>query len=80
LLVLAAGSAGAATPPDSPASLDELRRDRRMADDLYKATTSDAATFEKALATPALRSELEQAMNRAPRRITGPPIGVASNR
>jgi hypothetical protein len=65
LLVLAAGSAGAATPPDSPASLDELRRDRRMADDLYKATTSDAATFEKALATPALRSELEQAMNRS---------------
>ena len=65
LLVLAAGPAGAATPPDTGAGLDELRRDRRMADDLYKATTSDAATFEKALATPALRGELEQAMNRA---------------
>ncbi|HVH81543.1 MAG TPA: hypothetical protein VM782_19235, partial [Stellaceae bacterium] len=52
-------TATAAIPP-----LEELRRDRRMADDLYKATTSDAAAFEKALLTPALRAELERTLNR----------------
>jgi hypothetical protein len=35
-----------------------------MADDLFKATSSDAAAFERALRTPALRSELEQTLNR----------------
>jgi hypothetical protein len=59
LLALTAGTAAAAIPP-----LDELRRDRRMAADLYSATTSDAATFEKAVRTPALRAQLEQTLNR----------------
>lgn len=59
LLGLAAGTAMAAIPP-----LDDLRRDRRMADDLYRATTSDAAAFEKAMRKPALRTELEQTLNR----------------
>jgi hypothetical protein len=59
-----AGTAAASTPPNPSIGLDELRRDRRMADDLYKATTSDAAAFEKALITPALRAGLEQTLNR----------------
>src|SRR5215469_4334069 len=58
-LLLTAGTTAAAIPP-----LDELRRDRRLADDLYTATTSDAATFEKALSNPALRTELEHTLNR----------------
>lgn len=61
---LALGAAEAATPPNAAVTLDELRRDRRMADDLYRATSSDAAAFEKALRTPALRAELEQTLNR----------------
>jgi hypothetical protein len=44
--------------------LDELRRDLRMADELIRATTSDAAAFERALRTPPLRGELEQTLNR----------------
>ena len=35
-----------------------------MADDLFKATTSDAASFEKALTNPTLRAGLEQTLNR----------------
>ena len=66
LLLLAAmtGMAAAATPPDTGAGIDELRRDRRMAEQLYQATTSDAAAFEKALTTPALRMQLEHTLNR----------------
>jgi hypothetical protein len=56
--------AEAATPPNSSVPLDELRREYRMADDLFKATTSDAAAFDRALTTPALRTELEQTLNR----------------
>jgi hypothetical protein len=63
-LALTAGLAGATTPPNPSVGLDELRRDLRMADDLYRATSSDAAAFERALRTPALRSELEQTLNR----------------
>ncbi|HTQ35351.1 MAG TPA: hypothetical protein VMI30_14385 [Stellaceae bacterium] len=59
LLAATTGTAFAAIPP-----LDELRRERRMADDLYRATTSDAAAFERALRTPALRAELESTLNR----------------
>ena len=62
--VLTTGVAAAATPPNATVGLDELRRDLRMADDLFKATSSDAAAFERALRTPALRSELEQTLNR----------------
>ena len=52
-------------PPDRPTtSLEELRRDRKMADDLYRATTSDAAAFERALNSAKLRSELEATLNR----------------
>lgn len=63
-LVLTSGVAAAATPPNPGIGLDELRRDLRMADDLFKATSSDAAAFERALRTPALRGELEQTLNR----------------
>ncbi len=58
------GTAVAATPPDTGAGINELRRDRRMAEQLYQATTSDAAAFEKALTTPALRMQLEHTLNR----------------
>jgi hypothetical protein len=58
-LLLTAGTAAAAIPP-----LEDLRRDRRMADDLYTATTGDAAAFEKALGNTALRAELEHTLNR----------------
>jgi len=69
LLVVTAGTAAAAMPPpDAPpgsrVGIDELRRDRRMAEQLFQATTSDAATFEKALTTPDLRRQLEQTLNR----------------
>jgi hypothetical protein len=62
LLALMVDGAAAAIPPTP--TLDELRHDRRMADDLFRATTSDAAAFEKALTTPALRAELERTLNR----------------
>jgi hypothetical protein len=68
LLVVTAGAAAAAMPPDAPpvsrVGIDELRRDRRMAEQLFQATTSDAATFEKALTTADLRRQLEQTLNR----------------
>jgi hypothetical protein len=58
----------AATAPMASANatvgIDELRRDRRMADDLYKATTDDAAIFDKAIVTPALRAQLEETLHR----------------
>ena len=63
-ILLTAATAAASAPPNAVASLDELRRDRRMADDLFKATTSDAAAFEKALNNPTLRAGLEQTLNR----------------
>ena len=64
-LVLALGyAAHAATPPDSTASADELRRSRKMADDLATAIAADAATFEKALAAPQVREQLERALHK----------------
>ena len=63
--LLTTGLAEGATPRNPSIPLDELRRDYRMADDLFKATTSDAAAFERALSTPALRTELEQTLNRS---------------
>jgi hypothetical protein len=62
-VLLTAGTGAASAPPDAVVSLDELRRDRRMADDLFKATTSDAAAFEKAITNPTLRAGLEQTLN-----------------
>jgi hypothetical protein len=59
-----AGASVAAPPVFASASLDELRQDMRMSDELYRATTSDAATFEKAIITPAVRASLEEAMSR----------------
>jgi hypothetical protein len=63
-VVMMTGLVVATSPADASVGIDELRRDRRMANDLYKATTSDAAAFEKALRAPALRNELEQTLNR----------------
>lgn len=60
LLTLALADAGeAAVPPANHVTGSELRRDRRMAEQLYRATSSDAANFTKALHDPALRRQLE---------------------
>jgi hypothetical protein len=63
-LLIGAGVSVAAAPSHASASLDELRHDLKMSDELYRATTSDAATFEKAILTPAVRASLEEAMSR----------------
>jgi hypothetical protein len=63
--VLVVSSLAAVTQPALAAvGIDELRRDRRTADDLYKATIDDAAIFEKAIVTPALRAQLEETLHR----------------
>jgi hypothetical protein len=59
MLILTAWPAGAATGP-SEVSGAELRRQRQMANELFRATSSDAASFERALTNPATRAELER--------------------
>jgi hypothetical protein len=56
--------AAAAMPPEAPAGIEEARRQRNMAEDLARATASDAATFDKAIASPELRAELERALHK----------------
>ncbi|HZT89466.1 MAG TPA: hypothetical protein VFA12_15940 [Stellaceae bacterium] len=46
--------------PFVPLPPGDLRRYRRMADELYRATSSDARTFERALENPGVRKELER--------------------
>jgi hypothetical protein len=53
----------AATTPETPAT-EEVRRQRQMAEDLAKATASDAATFQKAISSPQLRQELERTLHK----------------
>jgi hypothetical protein len=59
-------SPGASPPPSAPAAAAgapaDLSHYRELANKLYQATSSDAATFEKALADPALRQRLAQAL------------------
>ena len=63
-LLLFADVAVAAAPPEAPAGIEEARRQRKMAEDLARATASDAATFEKAMASPELRGELERVLHK----------------
>jgi hypothetical protein len=64
LALLLSGGAVAATPPDTSAGAEELRRQRKMADDLATAIAADAATFDKALTAPQLRDQLERALHK----------------
>ncbi|HEX3535525.1 MAG TPA: hypothetical protein VHU15_02040 [Stellaceae bacterium] len=43
---------------------DDIRGQARMADELSRGTSADAATFERALTTPAVRAELERVLKR----------------
>ena len=63
LLVLSCQSAVAAASPDGAAA-PELRRQRKMADDLATAIAADAATFERALTSPQVRGQLERALHK----------------
>jgi len=65
-------AATAATPEAAPlartaeatADIQEARRQRKTAEDLARATASDATTFERAVASPPLRAELERVLRR----------------
>ncbi len=63
-LLSLAETAEAAAPPEEVVSGGELRRQRRMADELYRAMTSDAASFERAISQPSVRAELERALKK----------------
>ncbi len=62
-IVLAEPALAAAAPGNSP-SVDEIRRERQNADALERAISADAATFDQALAEPALRAKLERALHK----------------
>jgi hypothetical protein len=62
--LLLAEIAPAATPPEASVRTDELRRQRKMADELATAIMADAATFEKAVGSPQLRAQLERTLNK----------------
>jgi hypothetical protein len=69
LLLLAtpavAATYGAADPSASVRlSTEEIRRERKNADDLERAISSDARTFEKALTAPQVRAQLERALHK----------------
>jgi hypothetical protein len=56
--------APAATPPEVSVRSDELRRQRKLADELATTIAADAGTFEKALRSPQLRAQLERTLNK----------------
>src|SRR5579862_9396230 len=64
IMLSLANPAAAVVSPSNPVSPDELRRDRKMADDLASAIAADAATFEKALTAPQVREQLERALHK----------------
>ena len=47
-----------------PAEESELSRDRKTAEDLYRATSADAQTFERAITIPEVRKEVEGVFKR----------------
>lgn len=59
-----AAPALAATPPEAAIGPNDARHYREMADELYRATSSDAATFDRALRNPSVRAELERALKK----------------
>src|ERR1700756_1719777 len=64
LLALPAGVALPAEPKDKPSRENELSGYRKTAEDLYNATSADAHTFERALADPEVRKEIERVFKR----------------
>jgi hypothetical protein len=64
ILLLLNGVAQAAMPPDAPVSNEEMRRLRKMANDLANAIGDDALTFEQALTKPEVRAQLERALHK----------------
>jgi hypothetical protein len=64
LLGLPVGVALPAETKDEPRREDELSGYRATAEDLYKATSSDARTFERAIIDPVVRREVERIFRR----------------
>jgi hypothetical protein len=64
LLALPAGVALPAEPKDEPSRENELSGYRKTAEDLYNATSADARTFERAIADPEVRKEVERVFKR----------------
>jgi hypothetical protein len=56
--------ASIALPKEEPLRENELSSYRKTAEDLYKATSSDAHTFERATADPEVRREVERVFKR----------------
>lgn len=56
--------ASVALPKEEPSRENELSSYRKTAEDLYKATSSDAHTFERAIADPEVRIEVERVFKR----------------
>ena len=63
-VLLLAETVSAAIPPQAPSRVEELRRQRKTADELATSIGGDAATFEKAIGSPQLRAELERALHK----------------
>ena len=64
LLAMPASIALSAEPKDEPSRENELSSYRKTAEDLYNATSSDAHTFERAIADPEVRKEVERVFKR----------------
>src|SRR5262249_34180849 len=63
-VLLVGGAAPAATPPNTAARIEELRRQSRMAQDLATSIAQDAATLDRAIGAPPLRAQLERSLNK----------------
>ncbi len=63
-LALPATRALPAEPKDETSRENELSSFRKTAEDLYQATSSDAHTFERAIADPTVRKEVERVFKR----------------
>jgi hypothetical protein len=64
LFALPDSMARSAESKDEPSRENELSSYRKTAEDLYNATTSDAHTFERAIADAAVRKEVERVFKR----------------
>ena len=64
LFALPDSMALSAASKDEPSRENDLSSYRKTAEDLYNATTSDAHTFERAIADPAVRKEVERVFKR----------------
>ena len=64
LFALPDSMALSAESKDEPSRENDLSSYRKAAEDLYNATTSDAHTFERAIADPAVRKEVERVFKR----------------